>query len=203
MSFTTGTATNSRDRRQFPMLMSVTHVVRARNVIRAAAASFVRCLCLASQMRQAIIRNICKRGMHTTSSPYCHNRIGAVMAHSPRRYAFCGQARLARDAGVNRSTISRLCAGKSRPTFSLIFAIASLLEQDLGCPIDPRELISLSGVYPTPSVCVLCRCRGCLPSEAYDAEERRLPEYLDLAPGRWTVARSGQIVDACTVADTS
>lgn len=117
-----------------------------------------------------------------------HNRLLAVMAHTSR-YAFCGQARLAADAGVSRSTICRLIAGSTNPTFSLMLSITQALEQQLGNRLDPRELVSFDGMYPTPSVCDLCGCRGCLPEEAYTAEDTLHPAYNGLKPSQWAGSR--------------
>ena len=122
------------------------------------------------------------------------------MAHTTR-YSFKGQARLAQDAGVERSTISRLIAGRTRPSFSLIFTIAELFEQQLGVPLDPRELISVTGSYRTPSVCALCGCTGCLPAEAYDENDCRRETCEDMQPGQWMVTQSGCI--GAVFADTS
>src|ERR1041385_4778419 len=108
-----------------------------------------------------------------------YNRISAVMAHTTR-YAFRGQARLAQDAGVSRSTICRLLSGQSRPSFDLVLTITTLLEEQLGRRLDPRELISLTGSYPTASVCALCGCQRWLPQEAYDEEDMRSPAYQHL-----------------------
>ncbi len=119
---------------------------------------------------------------HTT-----HNRIAAVMAHTTR-YAFKGQSRLATDAGVSKSAISRLINGQSEPSYFLVNAITRALEQHLGRRLDPRELISFDGTYPTPSVCQLVGCANCLPNEAYDEHNRLKPDYRDVKPGQWSVA---------------
>ncbi len=118
-----------------------------------------------------------------------HNRIRAVLAHT-NRYAFSGEARLARDAGLSRSAVSRFLSGKSNPSFALVMAITRALEQQLGKRIDPRELISLDGAYPTPSVCKLCCCRGCLPKEAYAADDTLKPEYQNVRSGEWSLRPS-------------
>lgn len=130
-----------------------------------------------------------------------YNRISAIMAHT-NRYAFKGQARLAHDIGVARSTISRLIAGETRPSFDLIMKITERLEHELGRRLDPRELISLTGSYPTPSVCALCGCTGCLPDAVYDDTGLRHPEYLHLQPGFWSVLR-GMEIHPLVLANTS
>src|SRR5437660_736820 len=110
-----------------------------------------------------------------STKPRIYNRIAAVMSHTTR-YAFKGQARLAADSGVSKSAISRLISGQSLPSYASVWAITRALEKQIGKPLDPRELISLDGTYPTPSVCTLVGCRGCLPNEAYDDEGNRKPE---------------------------
>ena len=116
-----------------------------------------------------------------------HNRILAMMAHTTR-YAFQGETRLAQDAGVSKSAVSRLLTGQSSPSFALVVALTKALEKRLERPIDPRDLISLDGSYPTATACELAGCRGCLPAEAYDAQNRLKPEYKDIKPGQWAVS---------------
>lgn len=82
------------------------------------------------------------------------------MAHTTR-YAFGGESRLARDAGVSKSALSRLVNGLSHPSFNIVCALTAALEKQLGRPVDPREILSLHGHYPTASVCELCGCKGC------------------------------------------
>jgi transcriptional regulator with XRE-family HTH domain len=118
-----------------------------------------------------------------------HNRIFAVMMHT-NRYAFKAQARLAADCGVAPSTISRLLTGQCSPSFALIAAVTAALEKQLKISLDPRELVSRNGDYPTPFTCELCHCRGCLPDEAYDAGDRLRPEYRNVRPGQWTTLSS-------------
>ncbi len=123
------------------------------------------------------------------------NRILAVMLHTTR-YAFKGKARLAADCGVAPSTICRLILGECSPSFALAATVTRVLEKQLGKTLDPRELVSLDGSYPTPSVCVLCGCRGCLPDEVYDEDEQVKPQYRHLKPGQWTTLSSEFIQQA-------
>ena len=60
-----------------------------------------------------------------------HNRIAAVMMHVPY-YSFRGIVRLAADAGVAHSTVVRIIAGKTNPTFAVMVAITAALERRLG-----------------------------------------------------------------------
>ena len=130
--------------------------------------------------------------MPRTASPkingsQLHNRILALMAHTTR-YAFQGETRLAKDAGVSKSAVSRLLTGQSSPSFALVVALTKALEKRLGRPLDPRDLISVDGVYPTASACELAGCKGCLPAEAYDANNCLRPEYKNVKPGQWSVS---------------
>ena len=113
------------------------------------------------------------------------NRVGAIMQHIPF-YCFKGQARLARDAGVAPSTISRLLSGRSVPSYPLVQAVALALERRLGKRLDPREIVSQDGRFPTASVCVLTGCSGCLPQAAYDAQDARTPAYKNVTAGQWS-----------------
>ena len=121
-----------------------------------------------------------------------HNRILALMAHTSR-YAFKGESRLANDAGVSKSAVCRLLNGQSSPSFALVSALARALEPHLqrglrGKKLDPDEIISLDGTYPTASACELAGCRGCLPQDAYDDGGRLRPEFKEMKPGEWAVS---------------
>lgn len=121
-----------------------------------------------------------------------HNRLLAFMAHTSR-YAFDGGSRLAEDAGVSRSSVNRLLNGQCSPSFALVSAVTRTLEKHLqgglqGKRLDPHELISLDGNYPTPSACELAGCKGCLPAEAYDEHNKLKPAFKGVKPGQWSVA---------------
>ncbi len=121
-----------------------------------------------------------------------HNRILALMAHT-NRYAFKGESRLASDAGVSKSAVCRLLNGQSSPSFALVSSITRALEPHLqrgleGRRLDPHELISLDGTYPTASACQLAGCKGCLPAQAYDEHNRLRPEFKDVLPGQWSLS---------------
>ena len=118
-----------------------------------------------------------------------HNRILAIMAHTTR-YAFKGESRLAVDAGVSKSAVSRLVTGQSSPSFVLVYRLTQALEKQLSKTIDPREMVSFDGTYPTPSVCELAGCKGCLPTEAYDENNKLTPQYQGVKPGEWSIAES-------------
>lgn len=129
------------------------------------------------------------------AAPALHNRLTLVLAHT-RRYAFEGQARLARDAGVSRSTVSRLVSGKTRPQPALVRKVTAAVSAALGRPVPPRELFSPDGTYPTRSGCVLCNCPGCIPEYAFDRQGRRRPEHRLMRPGDWTLAPAAPITSA-------
>ncbi len=70
---------------------------------------------------------------------------------------------LAREAGVSHSALSRVLSGQAAPSFSLACKVARALERRLGAVLpggrlDPCELFSLDGTYPTASVCDLVGC---------------------------------------------
>lgn len=123
--------------------------------------------------------------------PPVYNRIRTLMIHAPH-YSFQGQARLAADAGVSRSTISRLVRGRINPSFRLAQAVTAALEKHLKRPLDPREVLSPDGTYPTASGCEIAGCQGCMPEEAYDPQGTLKPEYRDLRPGDWSLSRPSQ-----------
>ena len=112
------------------------------------------------------------------------NRLAALMAHTSR-YSFQGPARLAADLGVPRSTVLRLLRGQTHPSFGLALATLTRLEEETGHSLDAREVFSLDGSYPTPSVCALLDCPGCLPDEVYDRDDTVRPEFAHLRSGRW------------------
>jgi hypothetical protein len=110
--------------------------------------------------------------------PKFYNRIVEVMQHTSR-YAFKGKARLAVDAKVGAATITRITTGQGEPLFHVLAAITGALERAVGRKIDPRELISMDGTYPTASVCELVGCPGCTPESAYDEDGNRKPDYSE------------------------
>lgn len=126
------------------------------------------------------------------SPPRFHNRIAAVLEHVPY-YSFQGQVRLARDAGVSKSAVSRLLSGQTAPSFAVALAVTNALERRLGRRLDMRELLSLDGSYPTPSVCDLCGCGGCLPNRAYNPDDTLRPEYRHVPAGAWSLPASSAL----------
>ncbi len=107
------------------------------------------------------------------------------MVHIPR-YCFRGTSRLAKDAGLAKSTISQLVHGKSNPLYSSLNEIVKCFEHHLGVVIDLRDVVSEDGSYPTPFVCDLAGCPGCLPDSVYHSSgERRLANRSAQA-GQWS-----------------
>jgi DNA-binding XRE family transcriptional regulator len=116
------------------------------------------------------------------------NRVRVLLVHIPK-LSIRGQARLAAEVGVSRSTISRLVNGRINPSYRLARGVTSALERMLGYPLDMRDVFSTDGTYLTPSGCGLCRCPGCLPDEAYDSEDNLHPAWRGQQPGDWSMTR--------------
>lgn len=119
--------------------------------------------------------------------PRLHNRVQTVMVHVSR-YNFQGRARLAADAGVSRSTISRMINGQTSPSHALVQAVTDALALHLKRPLAPRDLFSHDGRYHERSGCQLSGCTGCLPEAAFDGHGRRRVEWLNARPGDWSLA---------------
>ena len=117
--------------------------------------------------------------------PRLHNRVQTVMVHVSR-YSFQGRARLAADAGVSRSTISRMINGQTNPSHMLVQAVTDALAVHLKLPLVPRDLFSHDGSYHERSGCRLSGCTGCLPETAFDGNGRRRVEWLNARPGDWS-----------------
>ena len=119
------------------------------------------------------------------------NRLGDVMAHT-KRYAFKGVRRLAKDARVSASSVSRLIRGKMNPSFAMVARLAGPLEREFGFAIDPRNLIAEHGEFLTRHCCSVVHCTGCLPENAYDEFGAKKQAFADIAPGRWVTSRYPQ-----------
>jgi transcriptional regulator with XRE-family HTH domain len=115
------------------------------------------------------------------------HRVRAIMAHIPW-YSTEGPARLAKDLGVSRSTISRLLRGDRTPTPRLAEAVTAALSRRLGRTLPIEEVFSPDGQgFPTGATCRLCGIcpGGCMPDAAYDAKGNLRPEYQGMRPGDW------------------
>ncbi|MHB8636073.1 MAG: helix-turn-helix domain-containing protein [Fimbriimonadaceae bacterium] len=117
--------------------------------------------------------------------PRSHNRVAAIASHTTR-YAFKRRSRLAADAGISRSALSRLMAGRTRPTHALLSRVAQALERELGRQFDCRELVSETGHYPTKYVCELVGCPGCIPVLVDHHDPLVRARYAGVQPGLWT-----------------
>jgi hypothetical protein len=117
------------------------------------------------------------------------NRFGDVMDHTDR-FAFWGISRLAEDARVSASAISRLVNGKMNPSFLMVARVTGALEKELGFHIDPRDLIAERGEFLTRFACDLAGCRrGCLPENAVDEFGDVKPAFAGVKPGNWVCSR--------------
>jgi transcriptional regulator with XRE-family HTH domain len=105
----------------------------------------------------------------THPKPAISNRLRSILYHVPW-YSIEGIVRLAKDTGLSTSTISRLVGQKNSPSYRVAETIASVISQKTGIPIETNEIFSPSGNFPTPSVCSLMGCKGCLPPEAWDEQ---------------------------------
>ena len=120
--------------------------------------------------------------------PVCHvqNRVAGVLQHIPAYY-FSPQKGLAKDTGLSRSAVSRILNGETCPLGNAMLSISAALGRRLGKHIDPSELFSLDGTYPTPYICSLVGCPGCLPEGICDPECRVQTEYAHIEPGKWSL----------------
>ena len=120
--------------------------------------------------------------------PPVQNRVTVLLVHIPK-LSIRGQARLAAEVGVSRSTVSRLVNGKINPSYRLARSVTDALQRFLGRPLDMRDVFSTDGTYLTPSGCALCLCSGCVPEAAWSEDGTLKPEWKEARPGDWSVAR--------------
>lgn len=116
------------------------------------------------------------------------NRVSDLMIHT-NRYAFHGVTRLALDAKVSPSSVSRLINGKMNPSFAMVARVTTALEKTLGYRIDPRDLVAELGRFLTPHTCDLAGCQGCLPENATDEFGDIKPAFNGVKPGCWVTSR--------------
>ena len=116
------------------------------------------------------------------------NRFADLMVHTDG-YSFKGVTRLAKEARVSASSVSRLINGKMNPSFLMVARLTAALERALGFPIDPRDLVAESGSFLTRHTCELARCRGCLPNNALDEFGDTKPAFSGIQPGTWVTSR--------------
>lgn len=116
------------------------------------------------------------------------NRLADVMAHNDK-FAFKGVRRLAKDAGVSPSSVSRLMNGKINPSFIFVARLTTALEKQFGFRIDPRDLVAENGQFLTRFACDLVGCRGCLPDNSHDEFGSLKETFIDVKPGEWITSR--------------
>lgn len=116
------------------------------------------------------------------------NRFSDLMAHT-NRYAFRGVSRLAYDAGLSPSSVSRLINSRMNPSFIVVARLTSALEAEFGFHIDPRDLIAENGLFLTRFACDLAHCRGCLPDNASDEFGDLKPAFAKVKSGQWVTSR--------------
>ena len=116
------------------------------------------------------------------------NRIADLMDHH-ERFAFKGVTRLAREAGVSPSSVSRLINGKMNPSFIMVARLTDALERAYGHPIDPRDLIAEDGKFTQRFCCTVVGCPGCMPENAVDEFGDLKPAFHEVRPGEWQSSR--------------
>lgn len=127
-------------------------------------------------------------------SPHISNRLRPILLHVPY-YTIEGAARLAYDAGLSRSTVSRLIRGKISPSYQVISRITKAISERYEQSLDPREIFTTNDTYPTASVCQLMNCKGCLPPEAWDERTDTLkPNWRNQKPGEWSRLQASPIL---------
>lgn len=114
--------------------------------------------------------------MDTSAEPEHHPEgfSGAALREARRERGW-GQARLASEAGVSQSWISKLERGESIPAIEALKAMARIFDREewLG---DPAPIAPLPGTEPAQSNPV--RCCDCGAEDTSVVDSRRRPEHL-------------------------
>lgn len=105
------------------------------------------------------------------------------MQHLPA-YWIDGGKKLALDAGISSSSVYHILHNRNAPSYRIAMAITDAISTTVGREILPTEIFSITGTYPTPSVCSFFNCK-CLPEAAYTEDDRRKPQYRHLKGGDW------------------
>ncbi len=117
------------------------------------------------------------------------SRLADAMIHVPF-YSCNGSPRLALDAGVDRSTITRLLRSALNPSFALVARLTAEIEEKAGCHIDPRNLFAENGRFLTPHICDLFpTCSGCLPDAALNKSGEVQPSFIGVSKGEWVTSK--------------
>ena len=114
-----------------------------------------------------------------------NNRLGAIIAHATR-YDLYGVKCLAADSGVSKATISRWLNGSVTPLYIKFAEVVKCLEAEIGIRIPTYEILRGNDGYPTPFVCQLVGCRGCLPDAVMNSDGSRKSEFLHVKSGKWS-----------------
>jgi hypothetical protein len=111
-----------------------------------------------------------------------YQRIDLFMQHIPR-FWIDGAPKLARDAGVPRSTLHDVLRCRHVPSYRVAVQITEALSRALGTTLHCDDVLSFTGSF-SRSVCDICGCR-CLPDAAYNHDGSRKAEYAHLVGGDW------------------
>ncbi len=117
------------------------------------------------------------------------NRIPDLMAHISRYASRHGVERLSQDAGLSRSSVSRLIHNEGNPSFLAVARLTGALEKHLGRRIDPRDLLAEGGRFLTHFACEVSGCRGCLPEIATDEFGDLKRAFEGIRAGAWVTSR--------------
>ncbi len=117
------------------------------------------------------------------------SRLADAMIHVPY-YACDGSPRLALDASVDRSTVTRLKRSALNPSFAMVARLTAAIEKRVGCRIDPRDLFAENGQFLTPHICDLFpTCNGCLPDAALNEFGELQPLFHGIGKGEWVTSQ--------------
>lgn len=117
------------------------------------------------------------------------SRLADAMIHVPI-YACNGSPRLAKEAGVDRSTVTRLLRSELNPSFAMVARLTEAIENKIGQRIDPRDLFAESGRFLTPHICDLFpSCNGCLPDVALNEFGELHPSFVGISKGEWVTSK--------------
>lgn len=91
-----------------------------------------------------------------SSAPKSYNRIREILVYL-NGTPVSSERGLACAIGVSPSALNRIIQGKCIPSFQTMAALSWVVEKHLGHRIDPRDILSFDGSYPTATVEQLLR----------------------------------------------